>query len=356
MKTNIKGITLIVKRNIKTNEVSGAAWRVCFYEKSQSKDFRIDVGSYESSWQEALDFYYSKKGVIGDLAPPMEIPSFLKDYFEERINSACFNKRNALPPGINLDPSIPGAGTYSWKVCFSDKKTGKQFFKKISINRYGYEAAWNAAIKTRSENTGEDLSAYLNNSPPCPDFLKKISPDEESDLSFVEASMAYEKSGIALVRKGIHTHFSVKLSGPDLKCGKKSFNIISYGYEGAWMLARELAVSNRLDINIPVAPPPLTRGLNKYIDDVRHSISFIGNKKTKTAGFIFAGQDGIKTFNIHKYGYEKAWKEARDFLIKLGRDGSRIPLNPPPQPKLLLEIIEIKKNKETSIKTKRIVK
>lgn len=357
MKTNVKGITLIVKRNIKTNEISGAAWRVSLHEKAQSKDFRIDIGNYEISWQEALDFYYSAKGIRGDLAPPMEIPSFLKDYFEERINSTCFNKRHALPLGINLEPSTPGATNYYWKACFSDKKTGKQVLKKISINKYGYETAWNAAIKIRSENSGEDLNSYLNNPPNCPEFLLKLSPSETVDLGVVNTDMSYEKTGISIVKKGIHTHFSVRLNSLDsseLKSMHRSFSIISYGYEGAWKLARELAISVKSGFDIPTEPPPLTKILDKYIDDVKHSITFIGNKKTKTAGFIFAGSDGIKTFNIHKYGYENTWKEARSFLIKLGRDGSRIPVTPPPRPKLLLEIIDIK-NKET-LQTKAILK
>lgn len=355
--TSVDCIKLIVRYEEDNETIRGSSWRVYFKVGgvTRSKDFYIGVDTYEESWNESLEF--SKlvcPELVGknDSSLPPKIPKDLSIYYKNKSKSPLIKKRHVLPYGINLSPAVPGAKSYAWSVSYTDKKTGKVSSVFINISKYGYESAWIAALEKRSKETGEDLSNYIKRMPPCPAFVKKTLCADKVDAEFITSILPYKKAGIILFKKGLNTAFAIskKRFDKEAKEGSyKYFNISTYGYKGAWKLARDFLIENGIaEKDVPNAPLPLTNKEKEYIDGLNYSIFLTSNKTAGTAWFSVGGENGIHSFNIKKLGYEGAWYDARNFLINNGRDPKRIPFSPPPIDDYCAEVIrnQEEKNKE----------
>lgn len=355
--TSLDCIKLIVRYEKDNETILGSSWRVYFKVGgiTRSKDFYIGVGTYEKSWNEAIEFSkLACRELVekNDSSLPPKIPKDLSIYYKNKSKDPLIKKRHVLPYGIALCPAVPGASSYAWSVSYTDKKTGKVSSVSINISKYGYESAWIAALEKKSKETGEDLSYYEKNIPPCPAFVKKTLCSENVDTDFIRSILPYKKAGIVLFKKGLNTAFGIAKTrfDPDAKEGSyKYFNISTYGYKGAWKLARDFLIENgAAEKDVPKAPLPLTDKENEYIEELNYSIFLTSNKKSGTAWFSVGGENGIHSFNIKRLGYEGAWYGARNFLINNGRDPKRIPFYPPPIDDYCAEVIrnQEEKNKE----------
>ena len=130
----------------------------------------------------------------------------------------------------------------------------------------------------------------------------------------------------------------------------KSFNLMDHGYEDAWRLAMEERVKHG-GLPAPKAPPPMPEWVKEWLlstptPTYRGTFGHIGvnlvcplqNGKRYMvwkAEWSIAGQSKNKSWSLHKYGYEGAWRLAAEERAR--HDGLPSPTEPPPMPRWVRE-------------------
>lgn len=297
-----------------------------------SKEFNIETYGYEEAWRLAVSF---REGATADAPliicpPPPEMPPQVREYLDNISNHPSFNRRHLLPDGISLQPSRASAScNYKWRVDYKDPVSGDQKTRIIDINKYGYQTAWKLALFLLSENTGIDVSDFVNQPPACPDFLKSLNIQESGNYEELIQKNAYR--GTRIILKRFPKTLIFFFNGKPLGLPNKHFDILVHGYDGAWRKARSYRMSVLDDgTNIPLNPPPLSSEDKTFINELKSSISIFRANSKRPPYFMVNTGSGRRLFSIRKEGYEGAWNKAREFLLELVDDKTKVPAEPPP--------------------------